>query len=307
MSSLAAHGASYLPARPVGEPLRVAFIGPDVWLANCAPPVSTHALSVSRFPLGPAGGQDVLEAIRAMRPHVCVAFDPPVLAPGILGELPGASLGILVDGAASASPETVGALDRLVSFDPALTGTQVGSMDVWRAVPPPVSDVLFSEPRRPHHAPRAVSIGRESAHREAMLTPVKHHQDMLQLIHGVSGAELAEVLSGYDVGIHVHRDGGGGFGQQVGVHLASGHLLLSEHLAPAHGLERGIDFLQVDSADGLLWTLERLGRFPEMYHRIRVRGRLKAEQYRASRLFGRLLGDLLADIAAFGPAQLARG
>ncbi len=287
--------------------MRVAFVGPDVWLANCAPPLSTHALSVSRFALGPAGGQDVLQEIRAMRPHVCVAFDPPALAPGILGELPGVKLGILVDGAASAAPESVGALDRLVSFDPGLTGTQVGSMDVWRAVPPPVSDVLFSEPRRPHHAPRAVSIGRESAHREAMLTPVKHHQDMLQLIHGVSGAELAEVLSGYDVGIYVSREGGGGFGQQVGLHLACGHLLLSEHLAPAHGLERGIDFLQVDSADGLLWTLERLGRFPEMYHRIRVRGRLKAEQYRASSLFARLLGDLLADLAASGPAQLTCG
>ncbi len=242
-----------------------------------------------------------------MRPHVCVAFDPGALAPAVAGELPGTTLGILVDGGSSATPETVGAMDRLISFDPALTGTQVGSKDLWRAVPPPVSDILFSDPRRPHHAPRAVSIGRESAHREAMLTPAKHHQDMLQLIHGVSGAELAGVLSGYDVGIYVPRESGGGFGQQVGLHLASGHLLLSEHLAPAHGLERGIDFLQVDSADGLLWTLQRLGRFPEMYHRIRVRGRLKAEQYRASRMFARLVGDLLADVAAFGSPQLARG
>jgi hypothetical protein len=47
-------------------------------------------------------------------------------------------------------------------------------------------------------------------------------------------------------------------------------------------------------------VLDRLGRFPEMHARVRVRGRLKAEQYRASRLFGRLMHDLRRDVAAFG-------
>ena len=84
------------------------------------------------------------------------------------------------------------------------------------------------------------------------------------------------------------------------MHLAAGQLLLAETLDPAHGLERNIDYLHIDSPEGLARPLDRLGRFPEMHHRIRVRGRLKAEQYRASRLFGRVLTDLLADVAAFG-------
>jgi hypothetical protein len=133
-----------------------------------------------------------------------------------------------------------------------------------------------------------------------MLIPVKHRHDLLQVVHGVSGEALRELLCEYDVGVYVPPEPGGGFGSQVGMHLAAGHLLLAEALTPAHGLERNIDFLQVDSADGFVWVLDRLHRFPEMHQRIRVRGRLKAEQYRASRLFKRLTHDLLTDVSAFG-------
>jgi hypothetical protein len=42
-----------------------------------------------------------------------------------------------------------------------------------------------------------------------------------------------------------------------------------------------------------------------MHQRIRVRGRLKAEQYRSSRLFARVVHDLLADVSAFGPGEPA--
>ena len=134
-----------------------------------------------------------------------------------------------------------------------------------------------------------------------MLAPVKHHHDLLHAIHGVSGDLLAEFLREYDVGVYIPREQGGGFGWQVGMHLAAGHLLFAEALTPSHGLERGIDYLEADSAGGLAFMLDRMARFPEMYHSVRVRGRLKAEQFRASRLFARLIHDLLADVTAFGP------
>ena len=133
-----------------------------------------------------------------------------------------------------------------------------------------------------------------------MLAPVKHHHDLLHAIHGVSGDLLAEFLREYDVGVYVAPEPGGGFGWQVGVHLAAGHLLLAEALTPSHGLERGIDYLEADSAGGLAFMLERMARFPEMYHSVRVRGHLKAEQFRASRVFARLIHDLLADVTSFG-------
>jgi hypothetical protein len=53
-----------------------------------------------------------------------------------------------------------------------------------------------------------------------------------------------------------------------------------------------------------LWhAVEMLGRFPGLWHRVRVRGRMKAEQFRASRVWPRLLHDALADVGAFGSAR----
>lgn len=305
MSSTAASSAPGTPLRSVGEPVRVALMGSALWLDGCFPTAPTHGLQAARFEVASAAGEDeaepVLARVRAFRPHVSVVLDPPSLPIQTLRALPGVTLGVLVGAAGSAQLEpAVNALDRVVSFQPALTGEQIGAAKIWRAIPPPISDALYGEVRPLHRAPRTMALGRSTEHRELMLMPAKHHHDLLQVIHGVSGEALVEILREYDVGVYVARESGGGFGHQVGVHLAAGHLLLSEQLSPAHGLERSIDYLQVESADGLVGMLDRLGRFPEMYERVRVRGRLKAEQYRASRLFARLTHDLLADVAAFG-------
>jgi len=311
MSAPAARSASARPLRRRAAELRVAFVGSPVWLDGCAPVAGGHGLQPARFAISePADAERELAAAADLDPHVTVIFDPVSLPAQALSLAPGVSLGVLVagapDGEATAGLEV---LDRLVSFAPALTGAPVGRGELWRAIPPPISDALFADVRVLHHAPRAISIGRSSAHREEMLTPAKHHHDLLQVIHGVSGESLIELLAECDVGVFVATEPGGGFGQQVGMHLAAGQLLLAEHLTPAHGLERDIDYLHFDSPDGLVWVLDRLRRFPEMYQRVRHRGRLKAEQYRASRLFARIAGDLLADVAAFGslPEQRPSG
>jgi hypothetical protein len=275
-----------------------------VWLDGCSPAGPVRGLTAKRFQIAGAGDTaGTLAALDAFQPHITVIFDPPSVPVEPLGGLTGVTLGVLVAGMPDADGEAATeGLDRLVSFDPALTGRSIGASqsEIWRAVPPPVSDTLYRDVRPLHRAPRSMSVGRSTAHREAMLMAAKHHHDLLQVIHGVSGAALAELLGEYDVGVHVAPTSGGGFGHQVALHMAAGQLLLSEPLTPAHGLERDIDYLQIDSPEGLVWVLDRLGRFPEMYQRVRLRGRMKAEQYRASRLFGRLAHDLLADISAFG-------
>jgi hypothetical protein len=281
------------------------------------PPPAGAALApglvCERFDLPPSADPERVAAqVTAFAPDATVIIDPAaVLAQSdcatpvarALRAARGATLGMLVGGlpdADSAAP--LAALDRLATFNPALTGARVAGKEVWRAFPPPVGDAHFKEVRPLRHAPRTISIGRSTAHREGVLTAAKHEHDLLQVIHGVSGATLVELLGEYDVGVYLPRAPGAGFGWQVGAHLAAGQLLLAATLAPAHGLERGIDYLEIDSPEGLVWLLDRLARFPEMYQRIRVRGRLKAEQYRASRLFRRIAHDLLLDVAAFGAA-----
>lgn len=307
MSSPAARSAPPNPLRHIGEALRAAFVGSPVWLDGCAPTEAMHGLTPERFAVTDVvDAERTLAAISRFRPHVTVVFDPASVPIEALPDASGATLGVLVAGLPEeGSAPGLDWLDRLVSFAPALTGTPIGGNEVWRAIPPPVSDMLFDEVRPLRHAPRVMSIGRSSSHRETMLMPAKHHHDLLQVIHGVSGEPLHELLRECDVGVFVAPEPGGGFGLQVGMHLAAGHLLLAEELTPAHGLERNLDYLHIDSPDGLAWALDRLGRFPGMHQRIRFRGRLKAEQYRSSRLFRRLAHDLLADVTAFGSRRMS--
>ncbi len=300
-SDLATRAASDLRRRDGCA--RVAFLGAQ-WSLGVHAPADVSGSSVGRFEAPVDGLAQTLAGLEEFAADAVVVIDPAALPAQALEELRSLralTLGVLVGGMPEpVAAARVGALDRVVCFDPALTGRALGRSAVWRAVTPPVSDALFGEVRPLRRAPRAMSIGRSSPHREQVLLPSKHHHDLLQVIHGVSGPELAELLRECEVGVHVAAQPGGGFGVQAAIHLAAGHLLLAERLQPAHGLELGIDYLQIDSPGDLEWTLRRLARFPEMYERLRVRGRMKAEQFRASRVFARLLHDLAADVAAFG-------
>jgi hypothetical protein len=307
MCSLALRSAGGTARLGEGEPVRVAFLGAVAWLDGCAPPRPTAGLSPRQFTLEPGrpAGATIAE-LSAFRPHVSVVFDPLAAAPDLLAALPRPSLGLLVgEQPPGSSAVALDALDRIASFRPALTGEAAGSAQIWRAVPPPINDRLFGEVRPLHRKARAMSIGRSTPHREAMLLPAKHHHDLLELVHGVTGDALVSFLRAYDVGVYVAPTSGGGFGAQVGMHLAAGQLLLADVLAPTHGLERNIDYLHISSPTELEWMLARLKRFPEMHQRVRVRGRLKAEQYRSSRVFARLVHDLVADVATFGGGPLA--
>src|SRR5579871_6595096 len=275
-----------------GGPLRAAFLGPHTWLRNGVPeaPVQGfHARCFATAPADPAAEQ-TLRRVRRFAPHVTVVFDPAALPAELLEAIPGLGLAVLLeqDGEEREPIALPPTIVRRVSFSPHLTGEERLGGKVWRSIPPPVGDRFFKPVRPLHRVPRACSIGRSTEHREWMLMPAKHENDLLQAVHGVEGAELEGLLDSHDVGVHVAARAGGPFGPQVGLHLAAGQLLLSEALEPAHGLEHDIDYLQFDSPDALVWMLDRLSRFPEMHQRVRVRGRMKAEQYRASTLFAQL-------------------
>ena len=284
-------------------------MGKPVWLDGCTPSLAANGLTPFRLELD--RGMDLASVaadVRSARADVTVVFDPGCVPAEVLRELPGTTLGLYPRAAIDADLTAVaGSLDRVASFFPSLTGERAGEAKLWRAIPPPVSDDAFAEVRRPRTAMHAMTIGRSTDLRERMLLKAKHHHDLLQVVHGLSGESLIELLGEYDIGVYVSPWPGGAFGAQIGMHLAAGQLLLAEAPTPAHGLERNIDYLHFDSADGLVRALDRLQRFPEMYHRIRVRGRLKAEQYRASRVFARLAHDLIADARAFGSSRPVAG
>jgi hypothetical protein len=308
------------PLPPVGVPLRVAFVGPRAAFDACA----LHAAAGGVVPafVDFRAGVDPLElkaALRSAAPHVVVVFGPQSVPAGLLSDLPAATLGFLTESIPrweGAPPPAVSAgdtelsrtditgFDRLVSFDALVAGAATASTPVWRSIPLPVDDRMYAPVRAAHRPPRALFLGSSSEHRESFLIHAKHEYDLLHYAHGLWGDALREVLGRTDVGINVHTDREPRFENRVLLHLAAGHLLLSEPLSPLHGLEAEIDFIPIMRPDELLTVLGQLDRRPDLYDRARLRGRAKAEDYRASRVWPRVLGDLLDDLAAFGTTRV---
>ena len=296
-------------------PLRVAFVGQSTYFRACALEGEADGLS-GTFVEHRAGGDTgaLMGALAAIEPHVVVVFRPEVVPAGVFAQLPAITVGFLTEplprrGGTHPDLERrlreLGAVDaanfdRIVAFDPLIADSAERVLPVWRAVPLPVADRYFRAVRPLAGPPRVVFIGRSTEHREKMLTPAKHAHDILHLAHGVGADMLERVLDDHDVGINLHNEPYPSFENRVCLHLAAGHLVLSEPLSPSHGLEPAIDYLVVTGAGDIVAAIDAMRRFPGVYHRVRVRGRRKAEGFRASRVYPRLVRDLLADVATFG-------
>ena len=262
---------------PAGRPVRVAFVG-SAELLRAATRVGDGS-RIRPVEVPTDGGADVRDAVERAHPHAVVVLHEPAVVSGI--DAPVLAYGT----------EAVGA-DRVVG--------PPGTAGLWRSAPLPVSDDLFAPVTPLRGRPRALVIGGRAARRDVLLSNAREHHGALLTEVGAAGADVDALLRAHEVGINLHEHGSADFEHAVLLHLAAGHLLLSEPLTPTHGLERDIDFLEVSTPGSVAWTLEQLRRFPTAWHRVRVRGRLKAEQFRASHVWPRLVGDLLADVAAFG-------
>jgi hypothetical protein len=299
--------------------LRLALVGQATFFETCLPPASS-ALEPSFHEFRRDGDAEaLLRDLHALRPDVVCMFRPELIPAGALQGMDALTLGFLTEPlpreAAGAPHEDLARrlwelehvdasnFDRIVAFDPFIAQAASGSLDVWRSMPLPVGDRYFRPVTPLGGKPRLLFVGRSTPHRERVLMDVKHHHDLLHLAFGVGASQLEQALDEHDVGINVHNQDYPSFENRVCLHLAAGHLVLSEWLSPAHGLELGLDYIEITGPGSLYHAAEMLGRFPGLWHRVRVRGRMKAEQFRASRVWPRLLHDAIADVGAFGSAR----
>jgi hypothetical protein len=272
------------PLPPLGAPVRVAFAGAAGTFAPHAQHVRAGGIDPSFLHVGPGATAATVRAqLESFAPHVLVAFAPAAALTEVAQGMDAVTLAV------HAPPDA--------PFDRVLAAP---GGDGWRARPLPVDDRLYLPTRASRHPPRTLAIGRSTPHREAVLTPAKHSQDIVHYAHGLEGESLREQLLAADVGVAtLPEPGGAGFPPQALLHLAAGQLLIAEPFSPACGLEPGIDFLEAATPDLLVTLLAQLALRPDAYERVRIRGRLKAEEHRASRVWPRLVGDLLADVRAF--------
>ena len=312
----AARRTPYRPPPP-GAPLRLAFVGQSTFFRACAledgPGVRTTFVEFRKD----GDAERMRTSVEAFAPHAVVVFRPEVVPEGLFAPLRVPVLGFLTE----PLPRTFSGgkvdedlrlrlwelehadpanFDRVVSFDPYIAETATAAVPVWRSLPLPVADRYYGPVAPMRSPPRALFVGKSTEHREWMLRLAKHDFDLVHYAFGVDADDLAALLREHEVGVNLHNQRYLSFENRICLHLAAGHLVFSEALSPTHGLEHGLDFIEIESPDNLHWQLEQLSRFPRLYHPVRVRGRRKAEQFRASRVYPRLIADLFADLAAFG-------
>ena len=300
------------------DPQRVAFVGQATFFEACSlePEAGESAgLKPQFFEFRQGGdGEGLLAALEAFAPQVVVVFRPEILPAGLLYELPGAVIGFLTeplprggDGAPrhddlerrlwelrQVDPLNV---DRVVAFDPFIARSADGVLPVWRSLPLPVADRFYAPaPLEPPSEPRVLFVGRSTPHRERLLAEAKARGEVLHMAFGVDAPHLDELLREHDVAINIHNHPYPSFENRVCLHLAAANLVVSEPLSPGHGLEAGIDHLVFSAPGELADIVTLLERFPGIWHDVRVRGRQKAELFRASRVYPRLVGDLLRDL-----------
>jgi hypothetical protein len=309
-----------VPAATLPAVRRLAFVGQRTFFEACS--LGGPRAAFFEFRAG-ADAEELVIRLEDFAPDVTVVFRPEVVPAGALAGLPGVVVGFLTEPLPRAPRQTNRDLegrlwelrradpanfDRIVAFDPLVADVaeREGILPVWRSLPLPVADRFFSPVREARTPPRALFVGRSTEHRERMLAPAKHRFDLLHLGFGVDADRLAGLMPEHDVAVNLHTDRFPSFENRVALHLAAGHLVVSEPLVPLHGLEPGGDFVEVRTPEDVLRALELLDRHPETWRAVRERGRLAAERFRASRVYARLAEDVLADVAAFGTDR-ARG
>jgi hypothetical protein len=297
--------------------LRLAFVGQSTYFEQCALEERSSRIETAFVEFRAGGDADAMLArMRAFAPHVVVAFRPEVLPAGAFAQLRAAVLGFLTEPIprtrghrshpdlkrrrAELALVDTGNVDRLVAFDPLIVPTADDYMRVWRSLPLPVADRLFAPVRPPRGRPSILFVGRSTEHRERFLAGPKAELDVVHAAFGIGGEELAQLLRAHDIGVNLHNEPYPSFENRVCFHLAAGQLVVSESLSPTHGLEPDIDYLEIAEPDQLLAILRAAVRFPRAYDRVRIRGRRKAEAFRASHVYPRLVGDLLLDLRVFG-------
>jgi hypothetical protein len=296
--------------------MRLAFVGQATYFHYCALEQPAGGVEPRFFDfragLDPA---PLAAALRAWDPDALIVFRPEIVPAGTFDGLRAVTAGFLTEplprpgGVSHPDLERrledlqrvhAPSFDRIISFDPLIVPTVEQLMPVWRAMPIPVADGYFAPVHPPRARRRVLFTGRSTEHRESILGPAKHVFDLAHLAHGVTDERLIGFLEDSDVGVNLHNEDYPTFENRVCVYLAAGLLLISEPLSPEHGLVPGSDFIEIANADQLYNVLAAFHDNAEAFRPIRESGRRRAERYRASFVYPRLVRDLLRDVQVFG-------
>lgn len=261
---------------------RVALVGSPKLLAACAP-ASGQGLEAVRVE-GPA----TAGSIAAARPDAVLAFEPSAGDRAAIGELDMPAL-LWWPG----QPPAWALSDVRDAGHPLRVVAGEDVAGVWRSAPPPVADELFADVSGISAAGSAAAswIG----------PPTARRSECLRLV--AAAAAIGDVAPTAAIAVNLHDEESPACEHRALVALARGQLLVSEPLTPSRGLEPGIDYVEVAAFDELQFAVANALRAPDAFLRTRLRGRRKAELFRASAVVARLAGDLLLELRAGAGAR----
>lgn len=296
--------------------MRLAIVGQATYFHYCA--LQEPAGGVEpRFIDFKAGADEgaLLGALEEFDPDVVVVFRPEIIPAGAFASRRAITCGFLTEPLPRPGQPSHPDLDRrfedlqrvdpanfdrVVCFDPLITQTVEQVLPVWQTFPIPVADRYFADVAPPRHSRRIIFTGRSTEHRERLLASVKHHFELAHLAHGVTDERLIEFLAESDIGINLHNEDYPTFENRVCVYLAAGLLLISEPLSPEHGLVPGSDFIEATTPEQVYGAVAAFAADAEAFRPVRLAGRRKAERFRASFVYPRLVRDLVDDVQVFG-------
>jgi hypothetical protein len=290
--------------------VRVTFLGREAdhrpWVLGA--PAGELTPTFVEHPDG-AAPEAILAAVRDTRPDVVVAFTASEIPGAVLAEAGAPTLAIVTDAfapgiedvwspdaALPAAPALPAGYDRVLTTDPLLAR----AAGAWRSAALPVDDARFADVVPTTGPPRIVLVGATTVWRSFWLPDLIEHYGLRQVLPGQSPeAALAEAT----VGLCLRADRAQPeFPALALLHLAAGHLLLTEPLRPLRGLEPELDHLEVREPVDALHLLHQVTRRPAAFEHVRMRARTRMEAFRASVVWPRILADLKADVAAYGAA-----
>jgi hypothetical protein len=246
-----------------------------------------------------------LDAVRETRPDVVVVFTPREVDGAALAAETGArTLAVVTDTGFAPGVEDVwtpdgelpsadalpAGYDRVLATDPLLAR----AAGAWRSAPLPVDDARFADVVAATGEPRVVFCGEPTEWRSYWLPDLVEHYGLVVAAPGEPAFHRATV------GLCLRADRRRPeFPAHALLHLAAGRLLLTEPLRPLRGLEPGLDHVEVREPIDALHVLHQVRRRPAAFEHVRLRARIRMEQFRASVLWPRILADLRADVAAY--------
>jgi hypothetical protein len=289
-------------------PLRVAFVGQRSYFGPASLPDQLPGLHSSFVDY--SFGDDITRAaqeIRAIAPHVVVAFRPEKLT-SLLGTVgPSLRIGMFTEPVASKRVNRHADLRRrrrelhelhpnscnlYIGFNPLFAEAWSSLVELSSCMPIPVRDDIYINPNLIGECDISggIFVGRVTERRNHFLAPLKHHFEWTVVDHGLRN------LDDVSIAVNLHNEKYANYENRVSLHLARGHLVLTEPLQPMYELHEGLNILNFQIPSQLQELVESIEADPARYRQIAIRGRLAADSFRASRLWPDRLVDLASSL-----------